>query len=237
MPRLHAASPIRHVGIDDCRVILDLRSARYFILDPVAALMWRAILDEPPRERFFAEIAARCDVFEADLGADLKRFETQCVESGLLVVDGEQPDSLAPARAPRTESAWLGRFSFLSALHCLVATNRLLKKAGLYAVYRRCGQTVPGAPRTDLAHAVRRFGIAENFFVSSRAPDDCLSRSLALFRFLRRAGFSAEHVIGVRRVPFRAHAWVECDGEPVMDAMASRFTPIARLGAADAGTA
>ena len=74
------------------------------------------------------------------------------------------------------------------------------------------------------------FGRAENFFVVRRAPDDCLVRSLSLYRFLREAGSRAEHVIGVRRFPFQAHAWVECAGEVLMDTRAPYFTPLARMG-------
>lgn len=40
----------------------------------------------------------------------------------------------------------------------------------------------------------------------------CLQRSAATVCLLRLAGFPARLVVGVRKVPFYAHAWVECDG-------------------------
>ena len=45
----------------------------------------------------------------------------------------------------------------------------------------------------------------------------CLVRSLVLTELLARRGISSSLVIGVRREPkFEAHAWVECDGAPVL---------------------
>ena len=45
----------------------------------------------------------------------------------------------------------------------------------------------------------------------------CLQRSAAAACLLRTHGISAEMVIGVQQLPFRAHAWVEVDGCVVDD--------------------
>lgn len=45
----------------------------------------------------------------------------------------------------------------------------------------------------------------------------CLQRSAATTTLLRKRGFSAQMVIGVRQCPFRAHAWVEVAGHTVND--------------------
>ena len=45
----------------------------------------------------------------------------------------------------------------------------------------------------------------------------CLQRSAASTWLLRRHGISAELVIGVQQLPFKAHAWVEVDGSVVND--------------------
>ena len=45
----------------------------------------------------------------------------------------------------------------------------------------------------------------------------CLQRSAASACLLRRYGVSAQMVIGVQQLPFRAHAWVEVDGRIVND--------------------
>jgi hypothetical protein len=45
----------------------------------------------------------------------------------------------------------------------------------------------------------------------------CLQRSAATACLLRRHGARAQMVIGVQQMPFRAHAWVEVDGQVVND--------------------
>jgi Transglutaminase-like superfamily len=45
----------------------------------------------------------------------------------------------------------------------------------------------------------------------------CLQRSAVLTCMLRSYGFPAAMVVGTQRVPFKAHAWVELDGQVVND--------------------
>jgi transglutaminase superfamily protein len=45
----------------------------------------------------------------------------------------------------------------------------------------------------------------------------CLQRSAAATVLLRKYGIRAELVVGVQHWPFRAHAWVEVDGQVVND--------------------
>ena len=45
----------------------------------------------------------------------------------------------------------------------------------------------------------------------------CLQRSAATACLLKRSGVPAQMVIGVQQMPFKAHAWVEVDGQVVND--------------------
>ncbi len=45
----------------------------------------------------------------------------------------------------------------------------------------------------------------------------CLQRAAATTVMLRRNGVEAEMVLGVQQMPFRAHAWVEVEGQVVND--------------------
>lgn len=45
----------------------------------------------------------------------------------------------------------------------------------------------------------------------------CLQRSVTTVCLLRRRGVPAQLVIGARRMPFHAHAWVEVDGVVIND--------------------
>ncbi|MEU4208421.1 lasso peptide biosynthesis B2 protein [Streptomyces sp. NPDC026206] len=69
------------------------------------------------------------------------------------------------------------------------------------------------APATaEQALAARRAVVA----VSARcAGEGCLQRSVATALLCRMRGVWPDWCTGVRTAPFRAHAWVEVDGEPV----------------------
>jgi hypothetical protein len=45
----------------------------------------------------------------------------------------------------------------------------------------------------------------------------CLQRSAVTTCLLRQYGVAAQMVIGVQKLPFKAHAWVEVDGRVVND--------------------
>jgi hypothetical protein len=58
----------------------------------------------------------------------------------------------------------------------------------------------------------------------------CLRRSLVLLRLLGRRGIAARLVIGTRTRPeFLAHAWVECDGLPVLSPLGGSFGRLVEL--------
>jgi hypothetical protein len=52
----------------------------------------------------------------------------------------------------------------------------------------------------------------------------CLQRSAVLVKLLRDKGVSAHMVIGVQKMPFKAHAWVEVGGHIINDRLALRET-------------
>jgi hypothetical protein len=68
----------------------------------------------------------------------------------------------------------------------------------------------------------------------SRLPGNCLSRSLALFWLLRRAGYDAELQLGVSLAggAFAAHAWVVSGGRVLNDTedVATRYAPLRSTG-------
>ena len=50
----------------------------------------------------------------------------------------------------------------------------------------------------------------------------CLQRSAVFVRLLRSYGIKAHMLIGAQKMPFKAHAWVEVDGQIINDRLASR---------------
>lgn len=220
---------MRHAQIDGLRVVLDLDGASYRVLDDVASAMWTVLVGERARSDALAELSAAYDAPPDVLERDLERFGARCAAEGLLIEEPATAQRHAgggplPAVPPRVV-----RWHWLAALRSLVAINRGLARKGLRHAYERAAAVPLGAPSIALPRAVTAFLAAEGVYVSSRGPDDCLGRSLALFGYLRAAGFAAEHVIGVRRIPFKAHAWVEHEGEVVLDRRVDEYVPLARL--------
>jgi hypothetical protein len=234
-PLFVSSRAIRHAEVEGCRIILDLRSESYRVLDQVGGTMWSILTGEVAKDAALADLCDKYEVAPARLEADLAAFAARCVAEQLLEPAGDPPRPPESATIPGAHGGRGRRRplpAVLSALRSLVATQRAISRDGFRATYERYALITVRHPglSLSLAEAVRAFGRAENFFVVRRAPDDCLVRSLSLYRFLRGAGNPAEHVIGIRRFPFQAHAWVECAGAVVLDARAVGFTPLARMG-------
>jgi hypothetical protein len=216
-------------------VILDLRSGTYRVLDRVASAMWCGLVgaDGGGDEDVVRTILAHFDVEPDRARRDLAAFRERCLADGMLAerTAGAEPSDGTDRSAPK-RVLWPA----FAAWSCLARTALLLRRRGFATAYRvsTSHAPVPSGAADDgaLERAAAAFARAENFFVPRRAPDDCLPRSLALFRFLRMMGLPAEHVIGCRRAPFFAHAWVECGGRVVLDDdHRSELTALARAAA------
>lgn len=61
----------------------------------------------------------------------------------------------------------------------------------------------------------------------------CLQRSGTIARMLKKRGVPAEVVIGIKKFPFQAHAWIEIDGLVVNDhaQVGNKYLPIERFPA------
>jgi hypothetical protein len=219
---------IRHAEIDGLVVFLDLSAETYRVLDDRASAMWSVLTGQADRVSVCQDLMSRYDVDSARLSADFASFECHCVETGLLEKVTARSEPIEPVSyrvsrlIPCPGRAW----------YCMLATQRALDRDGFSGTYQRYSLLSGDGIPTQLPVALSAFAKAENLFIARRAPDDCLVRSLSLFRFLRSENIAAQHVIGVRRVPFEAHAWVELEGRPVLDDLVKGFTPLARIGLA-----
>jgi hypothetical protein len=99
--------------------------------------------------------------------------------------------------------------------------RRELRRAPIQSVVATLRSEASPSPLTPEPHTLeeaRRLGwtVARTLRLM---PGDtrCLARSLVLTRLLARRKIPAKLVIGARGGPgFLAHAWVECDGQPVL---------------------
>jgi len=104
------------------------------------------------------------------------------------------------------------------ALWSLFKFDVLASAGGFNAIYRRlAGCAVGHQPsRPDLMTETicAAVGRACSYYPRTAA---CFQRSAAAAWMLRRSGVCAELVIGVKKLPFKSHAWVEVNGIVVND--------------------
>jgi hypothetical protein len=105
----------------------------------------------------------------------------------------------------------------LHALVVLLSLERPLRSGNFAAIYARVRRTpVSQSPvaTNALEHACAAVDAACLWYWKQVL---CLQRSVVTVILLRRQGIAAELVIGAQHMPFKAHAWVEVNGQVVND--------------------
>jgi hypothetical protein len=227
---MKVSAHIRQAVFERGTVLLDLRRGEFFWLDGVAAAMWQDLsIPGKTEDTAMAELREQFDVQENRLAEDFRAFRERCLREGLL----QESDRVEPVASKRRTLRKV-RFITLAAWACLARTARQLKRRGFTEAWQdaieQAPQVTKAADEERLARAEKAFMRAENFFVGWAAPDDCLPRSMALFRFLRSMGLPAEHHIGLDRHSLIGHAWVECGGRTILDT--SRSARLTKMSAA-----
>ena len=110
------------------------------------------------------------------------------------------------------------RPSYLTAFGAVSLARLSLRFGGFRRALRWCRWTAKRVerrePRGTPETVVRSVAVAAAFF-PGRAI--CLEQSVACYVLLRRYGHPANLRVGVQPYPFRAHAWVEVRGRPVLE--------------------
>jgi transglutaminase superfamily protein/coenzyme PQQ synthesis protein D (PqqD) len=227
--RVCASDTIRFAEVDGLYVILDLVSGNYFILNETASEMWELLLHASSKQEDSAIKGRQRD-------DDLNSFIAQCLE--LQFLSTQPKERLRRSQALRSSYCNAKRFLIWRAWLSLTRTAASMRMKGFpqtYLNYSNLGDARCSLDGSDLITLAQdAFLSAENVFWYRRAPEDCLPRSLALFRFLRCLGIPAIHRIGGRRVPiFFMHAWVEHNGVVILDDQrnASECTVLASIPA------
>ena len=210
-------------------MLLDLDRASYSLLNPSAAIIWRALGAPIDRATLVREVHKLVDGNLADVEREVAHFLEDGQSRG-FVATGPVPDDLVPALKPPGVFGWLHAKAALAILRTRVEF-RFRRFNRVYAKLRSYREAHPPHEASALLRAERAFLAAETLFPAPVRHADCLPRSIALFRFLRSAGLPARHLIGVRHTPLVMHAWVECDGRVVLDdGRAAAMSVLAALG-------
>lgn len=111
---------------------------------------------------------------------------------------------------------------------CIMAW--LLRVRGLSAALERCKKMPLVSVERDQQQARAGFAIVDRL-CRWYSRSECLHRAVVGYVALRKAGLDVQLVIGVRKFPFAAHAWLECEGVVISDEqdVQQQFVPSMRL--------
>jgi len=207
-PHAHATS------VDGDVVILDLQRDAYFCL-PAAP------------QRILLSAGRRSLVLEDRVLLDALRAANLVVADSAADADAalEPP---APMRSALMDNFDRPRWRDLrQAVPIFFDVWSVYRGAGMGTIVRSADRR-PGASPI-LSNALLRY-VADFHRWAPYAPTSakCLLRSFMLLRGLRRQGFDAYWVFGVRTWPFHAHCWLQCE-DVVLDEQPDHvraFTPI-----------
>ena len=217
----------------DGSIILNVERGLLYSLIGVGSLMWTKLTAHPGGLTLDAIVRSISTHFERvpphQIKRDVENLLTQLSQKGIVEVRDSRVE-----RTAETTRAWLSnnvqlmayitvkllldlRLKTLAAFFGIGAVNMMLSMWGFRAVH----QVVRGWPvnnksaspetQREVSEAVDK---ATTWYPSQAM---CLQRSAITVCLLRQYGVFAELVIGCRKIPFKAHAWVEVDGQVVND--------------------
>lgn len=225
--------------------IMNRSSGKYFALTSTSSEIWDMIGEG----KSFAEILDLLQRKYPEVGerlqTDLTDLLAQLITLGLIAPTAHEKAQVEPpvdepvpgsGRHSSRSIPLLGRYLrqgkiyraiwIVMAYISLVWTDCFLKGLGFARFYRvvrswPCERGCSGRQQNEIEAVVAIVNSAAAYYLK-RAW--CLQRSAVTTYLLRLRGIPAELVIGVRELPFLAHAWVEVGGEVVNDrSMVQKF--------------
>jgi hypothetical protein len=203
----HSFRQCRHVvgtRVLGSMVLLDLASDRYITLRDAAATMWELIVEGLDPPAMVGRLCDEYDVSAAEVTRDLAAQLKEWIRRGWI----------EPQRTHLVVPSVLRCTIMIIAAKLLLTTLRF---GGTIGWLRRRMLAVPvtdSIPRATVADIAWAVAVAGALY-PGRAR--CLEQSLVLYYLLRCGGVAATYCHGVQPFPFRAHAWVEYEGQPVND--------------------
>lgn len=225
--RFEIAGHVRSAGGLEGAVLLDLRSGKYIALNPIAGRIWEGVERGETRAAIVARLEEEIEAPPGRLRQDVDAFVGQLLAKGLIRErTGDAPQASAPEPRPVEASADVDgevavRFEplcLLAAWFGLVLADLVLGLSGFHRFHALLSRIPVRGPERDsaaLATALARVVDRAAAFYFKRAW--CLQRSAVAMAVMRCYGVPAKLAIGVHRVPFQAHAWVELRGRVIND--------------------
>jgi hypothetical protein len=219
------ASALHLVTADDGRCILvDLQGDRIIALNAVGAEMWLRLSEKEEWNKIVEDMSSKYGVDPGRVREDLDALVLRISELRLSPeksvgvrqpnVDSGQGSQIYPWYAsPADDRPHAPISSVILAFFGLLAFDIILSMSSLKTVWRLVNSWTLRTQRSSPTELPGRVcGAVEKAAVWYPRRAMCLQRSAVTTCILRCYGIQAKMVIGIRPLPFMAHAWVEVDG-------------------------
>jgi hypothetical protein len=223
--------PVRLLRSEDGCFLLDIEHDRILKLNLVGAEIWHLLSQGNQEAEIVAAIAQKYQVdvhqVKADVRAILRKITEFRLSPDLSIDSTDQPK---PARKKQPSYPWYGQTAgedqslkakgaiVIAALFGLAVFDLILSISSL-KVLCGCVKAWPIHKRksteADIAGKICIAVQEASVWYPKRTL--CLQRSAVTTCLLRIYGLTAQMVVGVRPMPFMAHAWVEVDNAVVND--------------------
>jgi hypothetical protein len=224
-----APSQIRSIVDQDGAVLLDMEHDTMIGLNYVGSYVWTKLHSGLSVDQIIGALAIETGEEVGLIEEDVKAFVKELESQHLL---GSTTETAIAHRQPFLKARRL-----IKALLMILSFDALLLKTRAlggpaFEPLRKRVHLWPITPLSDSSVSVdAACEIVES--ACSWYPKNvlCLQRSAATTCFLRDQGVFAELVVGARKMPFAAHAWVEVSGRVVNDkpGVVARYRVMERL--------
>lgn len=220
-------------------VFLNTATNKLLSIDKIGDLIVTLCLEGHSPEIIKDALAEKYPAKQNDVALDVDEFIDELLSNHLFV----NSTSPSPGHKVFSNIAFIFVRTFLwgTAIHSMKAASAklylrltilsLCLTSGSFELIRRVIAEYPQSAKADNTSpnsVVNALKVACKYYPTQVL---CLQQSAVLALSLRDLGHNAELVLGTMKYPFKAHAWVEIDGELIgeMSSFQKSLTEIARI--------
>lgn len=232
-----AKTSVRTMIADDGCILLNVESGRFYSTDGLGAQIWSQLIQQNT-PLTLNQLASRLCADTPEIAIHEIRVFLETIQSAgfISVADTEYSESQNPQRmailSGRTRAYMTGIAVFC--VSALLKAGRITQVLTAYLAIATADLIIRLGGFRALHQAVRNWPVSSYKAAGRLAPEQilsavdkasafyrrkarCLQRSCSAVWLLRAAGMPARLIIGCRKLPFLAHAWVEIDNQVVGD--------------------
>jgi hypothetical protein len=224
-----ADDQLQLVSSEDGSFLLDIEHDRILRLNPVGTEMWKLLSAGETESEIVPRISRQYQVNEARVAEDVRALLKRISELRVLPANSMSADCTSPKHqdSGQVSYPWYGQagdqrptpsaLGLLTAFIGLALFDLILWLFSLKLLCS-CVKAWPVRMRKpDPSISGQLCSAVEQASVWYPKKTLCLQRSAVTTCILRSHGIAARMMIGIRPMPFLAHAWVEVNGSVVND--------------------